>query len=89
MLTKDNDEYKVVQIVSMLVDEGRKRGVHGTIGILNTEAIEFAQDLQERTAARLANRGVGMNPNDMLPIVNEELEAAIDRFWSQPHSFAK
>jgi hypothetical protein len=79
----ESDEFKTAMTLDMLIEHGRKMGVKGTTAILNTEAIEFATNLQKRTAALLPNGGLGMDPKKLLPIVEKEMEKMLDEFWSE------
>jgi hypothetical protein len=81
-ISPDSDEFKITALVDTLVEHGRKKGVRGTIAIMDVEAAEFAQELQRRCAARLPNGGLNMNPEDALPVVNEETDKLLDEFWT-------
>jgi hypothetical protein len=81
-ISPDSDEFKITALIDTLVEHGRKKGVKGTIAITDLEAADFAQELQRRCAARLPNGGVGMDPENVLPIVNEGMDKLLDEFWT-------
>jgi hypothetical protein len=83
MFEKLSDDSKIVMLAEVLADEGRKRGVTGNIAIFQTEVFGFCEDWQKRSQARLPNGGFGMDPMMVLPIVMEEMESGIERFWTR------